>query len=207
MKSITLSCMLLTLGLACSASADTPNKKVNKHILTWQAFAKNTLSLQRKLISEQPVEKKTTIGGYEGMPDFYIQDSYYNAKTHKLISQVQWEKANPKQLHTIEVYIYDDQGRVIRDFTAAYLPYYNRAPTQTLISFHHYVGELHAFRTFDASGYRIDEGCRGRYQGHDVEFILDEDEIAEGSPEMKSELYKICFEGVRKKAGKYLIPQ
>jgi hypothetical protein len=199
--------LLMLMGLGHTACAESKTKVPNKHSITWNAFAQNTLALHRKLISEVPVIKKTKIGGYEGLPDFYIEDDYYDANNHHLISQVQWEKEHPKQLHTIVVYLYDDKGRVTRDFTAAYLPNYHTAPTQTLISLHNYSGDLHAFRTFDASGYRIVEGCRGRYQGQDVEIILDEDEIADGSPEMRSAAYQVCFEGVQLKAGKYLIPQ
>ena len=199
--------LLLSLAVVDTTVAEVTTKAPNKHIITWQTFAENTLALHRKLISQGPIEKKTKVGGYEGLPDFYIENKYYDTKTHHVISQVQWEKDNPKQLHTIVVYLYDDKGRIARDFTAAYLPYYHKAPTQTLISLHHYVGELHAFRTFDASGYRIDEGCRGTYQGHDVEILLDEDEIADGSPVMQTEVYKRCFAGVPLKAGKYLTPQ
>jgi len=202
-KLICLSASVLTLTLSASVLAKAPNR----HIITWDAFAKNVLALHRKLISEVPVIKKTKSGGYAHRPDFYIQNSYFNARTHKLISQVQWEKAHPGTLHTIEVYLYDGQGRVTRDFTAAYLPDYYSAPTQTLISLHNYNGDLHAFRTFDASGYRIDEGCRGKYLGRDVEIILDEDEIDDGSPVMQSPEYKACFDGIQTKAGKYLIPQ
>jgi hypothetical protein len=198
-----LSLFVLSLCVSQAVLAKAPNK----HIITWDAFAKNTLALHHKLISKVAVIKKTKIGGYAHLPNFYIEDSYYDAKSHKLISRVQWEKAHPTVLHTIEVYLYDDKGRVTRDFTAAYLPNYHKAPTQTLISLHNYNGDLHAFRTFDASGYRIDEGCRGEYQGKDVEILLDEDEIADGAPEMKTPEYKACFDGVQEKAGKYLIPQ
>lgn len=202
-----LGVFLLSMCVVYPVLAQNNHKAPNKHIITWDAFAKNTLALHRKLTSETPVVKKTKVGGYADLPNFYIQDSYYDAKTHKLISQLQWEKAHPKQLHTIEVYLYDDKGRVTRDFTAAYLPDYHRAPTQTLISLHNYNGELHAFRTFDASGYRIVERCTGNFQGKEVDMILDEDEIADGSPEMKTAAYKACFDGVQLKAGKYLIPQ
>lgn len=199
--------LLCLLMLSLTLSVNLQAKEPNKHIITWDAFAKNLLALHRKLISEVNVVKKTKSGGYAHRPNFYIQESYFNARTHKLISQVQWEKANPEVLHTIEVYLYDDKGRVTRDFTAAYLPDYHRAPTQTLISLHQYNGELHAFRTFDASGYTIDEGCRGRFQGKEVQLILDEDEIADGAPEMNTPEYQACFAGLPTKAGKYLIPQ
>lgn len=195
--------------LACSLifSALVPAKEPNMHIITWDAFAKNVLALHKKLISQTKVVKKTKTGGYAHMPEFYKEESFYDARTHKLISKVQWEKDNPDVLHTIEVYLYDKQGRVIRDYAAAYLPEYHKAPTQTLISLHAYHGDLHAFRTFDASGYTIDEGCRGQYQGKEVQIILDEGEIEDGAPEMKTPEYQICFEGLQTKAGKYLMPQ
>lgn len=182
-------------------------KEPNKHIITWDAFAKNVLALHKKLISQTKVVKKTKTGGYAHAPEFYQEESYYDASSHKLISKVQWEKANPSVLHTIEVYLYDDQGRVTRDFAAAYLPDYHKAPTQTLISLHAYHGDLHAFRTFDASGYTISEGCRGQFQGKEVDLILDEGEIEDGAPEMKTPEYQVCFKGLQKKAGKYLTPQ
>lgn len=195
-----MACLLI---IAVMATA----KELNKHIVTWDAFAKNVLALHNKLVKQTGVVKKTKIGGYAHAPAFYKEESFFDVKTHRLISKVQWEKDNPGVLHTIEVYIYDDKGRVTRDFAAAYLPDYHKAPTQTLISLHAYHGDLHAFRTFDASGYTISEGCRGQYQGKEVQIILDEGEIDDGVPEMGTPEYKICFEGLQTKAGKYLIPQ
>jgi hypothetical protein len=200
-----VSLMLISVGQECNA--ESKPKAPNKHSIVWNTFAKNTLALHRKLISAVPVVEKTTIGGYARLPDFYVEHDYYDAKMHRLISQVQWEKQDPTQLHTIQVYLYDAKGRVIRDFTAAYLPGYHKSPTQTLISLHNYIGDLHAFRTFDASGDRRVERCTGSFQGQDVDMILDEDEIADGSPVMDSEAYKACFDGVPLKAGKFLIPQ
>lgn len=202
-QQIQFSVLILSLFFSIQVLAKEPNK----HIITWDAFAKNVLALHKKLISQTKVVKKSKTGGYAHAPEFYQEDAYYDASTNKLISKVQWEKANPEVLHTIEVYLYDDQGRVIRDFAAAYLPDYHEAPTQTLISLHAYHGELHAFRTFDASGYTISEGCRGQYQGKEVNMILDEGEIEDGAPEKKTPEYKVCFEGMQTKAGKYLIPQ
>jgi len=199
--------MLVAYIMVGFAADSETGKPLNKHEQTWTTFANNTLALHRKLISKTPVRKKTRIGGYADMPQFYLENTYYDARTHKLISQVQWEKANPNLLHTIQVNIYDDTGRVVRDYAVAYLPDYHRSPTQTLISLHNYNDQLHAFRTFDASGFRIVEGCRGEYKGKKVELLLDEDEIADGVSEMKTPLYKACFGDLQLKAGKYLIPQ
>jgi hypothetical protein len=123
---------------------------------------------------------------------------------------VQWEKDAPDQLHTIEVYIYDEKGRVSRDYMAAYLPHYHNAPTQTLISFHHYSDQLHAFRTFDASGDRILERCEGKNkQGQLVNFLLDEDELYEDPDNVQTSAdYKSCFAGLTQtQLGKYILPQ
>jgi len=166
--SIISTLMLAGYIVVVHAADAEPDKPLNKHEQTWTAFANNTLALHHKLISSIKVQKKTRVGGYADLPDFYIENAYYDAKTHKLVSQVQWEKANPVMLHTIQVNIYDNSGRVTRDYAAAYLPDYHRSPTQTLISLHNYNGQLHAFRTFDASGFRIVEGCRGSYQGKKV---------------------------------------
>lgn len=202
---------LLALLVAQVTGAEEKAKAPNKHIITWDAFAQNTLSLHKKLISEIEVVKKTKTGGYAGMPEFYIEETFYHPLTNNLISRVQWEKANPTQLHAIEVYLYDDKGRVIRDYVAAYLPSYHKAPTQTLISLYQYNGELQAFRTFDASGYRIFERCTGQFQGKEVDLMLDEDEIADSlegkTKATKTETYKACFAGLQEKAGQYLTPQ
>ena len=66
---------------------------------------------------------------------------------------------------------------MIRDYVAAYLPTYRNAPTQTLVSLYSYNGDLKAYRTFDATGDRINERCEGTLNGQDVNFMLDEDEI------------------------------
>jgi len=199
------------LGLAvvsqcCVAEA---LKQDNKHVRTWNRFGDEVLRLHRQQLAKYPHSKQTQTGGYAQQPDFYQEERYYHEG--RLLSIVQWEKANPKNLHTIEVYLHDSQGRVMRDYTVAYLPVYRNAPVQTLISLHHYQGELHAFRSFDASGYRVIERCTGTLQGREVNLLLDEDEIAGnlGDPEgiMVTAAYRACFGDLAEEAGKYLTPQ
>ena len=197
---------LLLMGTAYAAE---PMKEDNQHVRSWNAFADNVYQLHQKLSQVDGVSTKTRIGGYAGMPEFYREERFYIGE--RLISKVQWEKAQENVLHSIEVFIHDDQGRVIRDYTAAYLPTYRNAPTQTLISLHRYHDQLHAFRTFDASGYRIIERCTGQLEVREVNILLDEDEIdaALGDPNsiMASAEYQACFGDLQVEAGKYLLPQ
>ncbi|MCK5342075.1 MAG: hypothetical protein KAR20_01655, partial [Candidatus Heimdallarchaeota archaeon] len=125
-------------------------------------------------------------------------------------SQVQWENGNQNKLHTIEIYIHDETGRVVRDFISAYLPSYHSAPTQTLISFHYYNAALHAFRTFDASGDTVLERCNGmNKKGQVVNLLLDEDELYNNDDSIiGSGDYNECFTGLKQKQlGKYIVPQ
>ena len=180
----------------------------NNHVRIWNKFANDSFNLHKKLIDGKKLEVKTSIGSYANVKDFYIEHRYFYKG--KLISQVQWEKDDPKTLHTIEVFVHDKQGRVIRDFMAAYLPFYHNAPTQTLISIHHYTGGLHAFRSFDASGDVVLERCTGKNEkGHEVNMLLDEDDLIYDPDDiMGSKEYNSCFDGLKQDTlGKYIIPQ
>ena len=129
----------------------------------------------------------------------------------KLLSRVSWEIEIPENIHVIEVYVYNKEGKVIRDYSAAFLPVYRNAPNQTLISLHQYNKNLHAFRSFDASGDRILERCEGNYNGKEISFMLDEDELYEFMNDEKgvmySDEYKLCFNNLQETLGKYLKPQ
>ena len=192
-------------AMAASAKGD------NSHARKWNQFANDVLGLHKQLTKKLPVSKTTKLGGYAGDPDYYIQETYTHKKNGKLISIVQWEKATPKNLHAIEVYVRDKQGRVLRDYSAAYLPDYRNAPTQTLVSIHKYNGDLHAFRTYEANGDRIVERCTGKLKDQEINFILDEDEIAHAEAGMTDVMeqadYKACFKGFPVEAGKYVTPQ
>ncbi|MDH5446538.1 MAG: hypothetical protein OEY52_13380 [Gammaproteobacteria bacterium] len=186
-------------------------KEDNHHTRRWNGFAEKLLRLHDILTRQYPHTIKKRLGGYSHIPKFYREYKYINKKTGKKISQLQWEKAYPDKLHTIEVYIYDEYGRVKRDYSAAYLPDYRNAPTQTLINFHTYNGLLHAFRSFDASGDHVLDRCTGRYNSKTINILLDEDELAEGKYSkngvIQSDTYKACFKGLPETAGKYLNPQ
>lgn len=187
-------------------------KEENKHVRTWNEFAYKILTLHQQKVKNKNIKVIKSKGGYPHIKDWhYKEEKHLDKDTGNLITLIQWDSDKTNQIHSIEHYIYDKQGRVIRDFTAAFLPSYHNAPTQTLISLHAYQNDLHAFRTFDASGYRIVERCQGKYQGKSLEMLLDEDEIAETQygqdSVMDTAVYKACFSSLPVEVGVYLDPQ
>lgn len=202
--------VLLVFPVMSMAAEDIRMKEDNHHIRTWTNFANDTLKLHHKLIKKHRYKIKKSLGGYADNKEFYIEENYVSHKTGKVLSKVQWEKDNPDVMHTIEVYVHDKNGRIVRDFLAAYLPGYHNAPVQTLVSFHQYSNKLHGFRSFDASGDKILERCEGEYQGKPFEFLLDEDELYEaemnGIP-VDANVYALCVGDLPKELGKYIVPQ
>lgn len=209
---------MLLLGIACliAGSAlyadEQPSrmKEDKTHVQTWNRFVADILALHERKIIGQEVNKTSKVGGYASQADFYTEQEFRD-KQGRLLSRLQWEKASPEKLHAIEHFIYDQQGRVIRDYAGAYLPHYRNAPTQTLLSLHSYNGQLHAFRSFDASAEFTFERCSGHYKGKEVSISLDidEKEALEGNPNtvMTSKAYAACFKGLAQTAGNYLQPQ
>lgn len=199
---------LSTLLLMGSAQATDPMKTDNKHVQIWNKFARDCLKLHHDLTDNKNYRVTTRVGGYANAKNYYIEKQYFDK--NRLVSRVLWEKQNPKKLHTIEVFVHDKKGRVIRDYTAAYLPSYENAPSQTLITFHHYQGNLHAFRTFDASGEMTLERCTGKNaKGQNISIMLDDNELLNDPDDiMSTSEYKTCFKGLKQETlGKYIIPQ
>ena len=182
----------------------------NKHQRLWNQFADKALALHKKQIKKYPHQKATKIGGYGNLPDFYLEEIYRATSHGKVLSKVTWEKEQPKNLHTIEVFVYDEQSRMVRDYSAAYLPSYRSAPTQTLLTLHTYNKGVHAMRTFDASADHILDKCVGKFAEDDINILLDEDELHQARYEydsiLESDAYLHCFKGMPEKPGKFLPP-
>lgn len=210
-KRVSIVVVMLVANTFTYTYAVESTKSNNVHARTWNKFAADVLVLHKHLQKKKKLTVTKQTGGYFGNPDFYNEEIHTDASNGKLVSRVQWEREDPEKLHTIEVFIHDKKGRVIRDYAAAYLPNYRNAPVQTLVSFYVYNGMLMAYRTFDASGDRIGERCVGKLKGEEVNFLLDEDEIVDAldgySDRMEQPDYKACFKGLREEVGKYLLPQ
>lgn len=209
-----LICILFGTALHVSAKQEILSIQENTpQAVTWNRFVDNLYKLHKHIISNFPIRTEEEMGGYGGYiddPQFYREVRYYNAKNGRLMSKIQWERKNPKQIHTIELFIYDTKGRVIRDYTASFLPDSRNAPIQTFINMHNYNSQLQGYRQFDASGNRIYEHCAGKFLGKDVEITIDDYELSRlalGLPKiMSSKAYLSCFEGIPTDIGKFRNP-
>lgn len=210
--------LLVGAGLALVAIAAGAQTRPNpgdvqvddQRVRQWNAFADSLYRLHRQQTEGRQVREAEKIGGYARLEGFYREVSYFDAGSGRLLSRIQWERENPERIHTIEVYVYDDQGRVARDYMAWYLPHFRNAPRQTTINLHHYDGELHGWRQFDASDTRIYERCTRLPDKKVLIELNGEDRIghAEENPRIvNSPEYRRCFGGLEKTAGRYLKPQ
>lgn len=200
------------LSVMMSATAAESLKEDTQHIKTWNHFADAMYELHKQRIKKHEIITSEKIGGYYDDPDYYREVTYRNKKTGNILSRIQWVKDNPDVIHVIELFFHDNEGRVVRDYTAAYLPGYRNAPAQALMAFHSYNGDLHAFRSFDATGEAVFERCEGRYKGEAVDIFFEDDDIdiMRRNPtkgEAATLLYQACFKGMPQKPGKYLDPK
>ncbi|MCK4743252.1 MAG: tetratricopeptide repeat protein [Sulfuriflexus sp.] len=188
-----------------------PMKVDVKQVAQWNDFSDSLYVLHQSLLKNTQVRTEEEVGGYGGVTagDFYTEIRYYDKKTNTLLSQIQWELERPTVIHNIEVFIYDD-GRLVRDYYAGYLPHHRNAPLHTMVNFYGEQEGLRSFRQFDASGERIYEQCSGKHFSEDVDISLENDEWLSSSSEslklISSEPYIACFGDTPTEIGKYINP-
>ena len=214
-KIVTLA-TLLVFGLVSSAVKAVEESGLalradKREVKAWNDFANRLYGLHKALIARRGVRTESSRGGFAEQPDVYTETRYFDKQSNQLLTRIQRMNDNPKLIQLIEINIYDNTGRVARDYLAAYLPFNRNAPIQTLINLHGYHGETHGFRQFDASGERIYEQCEGRYEGKPVMISLEDYEFSKGnshrdSKTVESATYKQCFAGIPITANAYLDP-
>ena len=192
-----------------AASLQVKQMEVDENQVTsWNRFAAQVSDLHKQRLTGREVRKSETTGEYGGIMAkgyFYKETSYHDARSGQLLSRVRVDRDKPEVLHIVEVFLYNDQGQMIRDYAAIYLPWSQNAPMRTMINVHRHKPDLHAYRQFDASGNRIYEKCQGTAAGTKVEISLEQQEI--NARTTASDTYRSCFAGIQETAGIYLSPQ
>ena len=182
----------------------------NIHVTSWNKFADDLYQYHKLMLEKHDIRTEEETGGYAGLPDFYNEIKYFDDKTGRLLSRIQWEIDKPEQIHVIEVFVYHPHGKLKSDYLAAYLPEFRNAPIQTLINVHYSNDELQSFRQFDASGAKIYEQCKGKFFDEPISINLEEDDFYSNNRHilqtLASEEYLTCFEFIPSIATPYFSP-
>lgn len=150
------------------------------------AFVEKLLRLHEQTLADNEWRSTERLGGYKDLPEFYREVTYRDAHNGRVLSRVQRERAHPDRVHGIEVYIYDDDGLLVRDYFAWYLPLHRNAPRQTHINFYSDADGLRGWRQFDGSGLRVYEKCT---KGEKVLVELWDDDISRAEDDPASTMY------------------
>jgi len=213
-----LAAALLLAAAAAWPQQDRVMRVQEDQVERWNRFVADLYALHEKRLAEHEVREESRVGGYQREPDYYDEITYVDKTSGLPLSRIRWirgsEAANPvDRVHTISLFFYDDQGRVEREYAAAYLTQHRNAPVQTLVFFHNYKDGVHGFRSFDANGVRILEKCRGTLDGKDVNILLDGDDgsldhaLDDPGGIISTPEYKACFGGLPEDASAYLPPR
>jgi hypothetical protein len=207
MKSVlfTTLCLSFLFGMTAVASNQEGVQQDNAAVKRWNSFADNIYQLHLKQTADREISTTERTGSYYRLPGFYQEVKYFDARNKQLLSKVQRETANPEQLHSVEAYIYDEQNRLIREYSATYLPVFHNAPYQTFMNLHHYTDGLHSFRQYDASDNLIYEVCSSTETGEKL-YEHDDYEIPSNFSQGagKDKIYQQCFTTLPRSAEKYL---
>jgi hypothetical protein len=205
---------LACLSVGCTSYSDEQayTMTTNPKLRQWNAYVDGLLKLNEQRLAQVEHVIEETISGYGGvMNDMeYFRDiRAYDASSGKLLSSIKWETRNPDVLHMVDIYIYDDQGRLLREYNASYLPGHTNAPYETLINLHYHDGALHSFRQFDASGELLYQQCTGEFADEPValahEYYDMPDDLADVPAQLHG-VYRACFDEAPDSAHPYTDP-
>lgn len=205
---ITLFTILLWIPKAGLAEESIISMSEDKaQVETWNRFADEVYALQKQILATHKIRTSVETGRYGG--EFakgltFREVNYRDADSGRLLGVLRRSGDKPDNTEIVTVYIYDKTGRVIRDYSAIYLPWGRNAPIRTFINLHQYRGDLQGYRQFDASDNLLYEECRGSLNGAAIDISLESYQIE--PPIVSTEAYRRCFDGLPETAGEYLAP-
>ena len=194
------------------AEATTFTEMMKQRSRQWNDFIDNIYKLHERRIKTMDYYTKESIGGYGGTTNdlqFYREVSYFEKDSGRPLSVIRWERKHPENLHGIELFVYDEKGRILREYSASFLPTRRAAPFDTRIIMHYYKDGLHSQREFDASDENLYEQCIGIKDPTKIYFALHYEDIPYSYKEIEvseQKQYRACFDHVAKSAAPYTNP-
>ncbi len=197
-------------GAVLASDQPMPENPGDARAAAWNRFADAVYALHERQIESRDVIPHERVGSYVDFPKFYKEVTYKDATDKRILSRIRWETRPPGNIHTMEVFVYDESGRLLRDYVVSYLLTHRNAPFVTLINLHGYADHAHGYRQFDASGEKLYEQCVVTRDGRETRIEIHDDEFpfAHEPPleVMTTAEYKSCFDEVPVKLGRYADP-
>ncbi len=190
-----LTMALLSPHTGMAASIDTPKF----HQALYELHLQTIKGKQLRLVEKEGQYQGSAAGKYR-----FKDTQYFDASNNHLLSHVIRDGENPDAIHIVEVNIYDESGRIVRDFGSITLPNQPTRPIRTFINFHQYNKELHSFRQYDVDGEITYESCKGKLESRTVNISLDGLDIKPATT--SSVEYKTCFDGIKTDWANYAVP-
>ena len=171
-------------------------------------FHRLVYALHEKQVAASTVRTTEETGSYNGMAAqgyTYRITRYFDTGTGRLLSKVQRDADLPEAIHITEVNIYDDQGRIVRDYLSIAPPWKPAHPSHAYLNWHHYSNALHSFRQFELDGQVNYEFCEGELSGKPVKISLPWNDMSRETTSTPE--YQACFGGMSRDWKRYLTPQ
>lgn len=171
-------------------------------------FHRAVYALHERQIARHSHRVEERAGDYEGSAAAgyrYRESTYIDTVTGRRLSRIERNADNADAIHSAEVSVFGDDGRLARGYISISLPWAPLTPVRTWINLHHYNGRLHSFRQFDLSGDVNYEFCEGELDGKHVRISLDGSDI--GPATTGNAAYRACFEGLRNDWQAYANPR
>ena len=210
-KVMFIALLLITTNSSLTAANETLPAGILKHHQQWNGFVDKLYQLHRKKLNNHDYYTFERVGGYGGTTrnfEFYREVKYFDRKSRQLMSIIKWDNTYPFGIHMIDLFAYDKQGRVKREYSATYLPSRHISPFETLITLHYYKGDLHSLREFDASNILLYEQCIEMNNSNTV-FSYHYEDIPMSVSEVEKDMqdaYRACFPEKNKTAEPYTDP-
>jgi len=209
--------LTVLLSMITGCQTQTKNEKtLSPELVTMykalNGFVDDLYVLHRKRLEGREFYTTEEVGGYGGVTNnlgFYNRVNFYDSKSKRLLSMIKWEKKNPDNIHMIDLFVYDKQGRLKRKYSAAYLPSRRISPLETSITLHYYSNDYHSFREFDIFNVHVYEQCNDIMDEQKTYFAFHYEDISDSYQELdveKHDIYRACFEHASRTAEPYTSP-
>jgi len=192
--------------LPTTAAAQSAPGESRSQVERLNAFADDLLAVVARWKASERVETSSRSGGYARMPGYFVEETFKDGASGRVLAKVRWIAEQPDTAHMIEVFLHDTTGKLVADYYVSYLVDHRNAPMHALVNLHATNGGLQAFRQFDIFGELLFERCQGTFAGDAVDLNIDAFDPSFSKSQLPAGLYAACFGALPDTPGAFAAP-